>query len=172
MEAQVMTWSSHKLTTAAIAYALGLPVEGIVFATAASTYTDAIEFVLRLRHRGISHFWGIYLTLFLVAHFNLLNFNLTPPIPFLLEWLEWFALGCLLHLFEDAMSKSGIGLFPYSTRKIKLGELYVTGQISEYLVAFAIVAVCLGIKAWLVHTGQAVWKPEITLLRQLKIFFR
>ena len=154
-----MTWKNHKLVTVTMSYTTGLPVEGIIMVAAASIFPDAIEFILRLRHRGVSHFWVIYTLAFLIAHFNLIN--LAPPAPLL---LEWFALGCMLHLLQDAMSKSGIELYPGSRKKIILGQLYITKQNSEYAAALIMILVCLGIKTLQVSTGADVWKPGFVFI--------
>ena len=159
-----MTWRNHRFVTAAIAYVLDLPVEGIIVSVIASTFPDKLEFIfpVKLKHRGISHFWAMYLGLFLMAHFNFLKLN-----PSLSLLIEWFMLGCLFHILEDALSKSGVIFFPGTLKKIKLGELYATRSFSENLVAFVIVGICLGIKAWLVHKGLAVWKPRVVMLKDL-----
>ena len=152
-----MTWQNHKLTTAGITYALGLPLEGILVAVCASTFPDAVEFIFHSRHRGVSHFWGIYLLLFLLGYLNPFRLPLWAALL-----LEWFALGCLLHLAEDAMSRAGLEFYPGSKEhKIKLGELYVTRQEGEYLVAFLIAAVCLAVKFFQVRAGICCWRPEL-----------
>ena len=150
-----MTWKNHKLVTIAMAYTVDLPLEGIVVATLASVFPDAIELLLHLRHRGVSHFWIIYVIMFLIAHFGFADASVSACLA------EWFALGCLFHLFQDAMSKSGIELYPGSRNKIKLGQLYITHQASEYITALVIIALCLGIKALRVTSGSSVWKPGL-----------
>jgi len=153
-----MTWKNHKLVSIAITYAIGLPLEGIVVVAIGSIIPDFIEFVFKMKHRGMSHFWGIYALIFLFATYHVFQ----QPIVGLI--IKWTSFGCLLHLFEDSMSKAGIPTFPGSLRKIKLGELYITKQPSEFFLALSIVVLCIVIKIMKVYFGIDVWRPKILVL--------
>lgn len=49
------------------------------------------------------------------------------------EWLLWFGLGYLLHIFGDSLTKSGVPLFgPFSTRDISFTPM-ITGSMVETL---------------------------------------
>lgn len=50
-----------------------------------------------------------------------------------LDWLLWFGLGYLLHIFGDSLTKSGVPLFgPLSTRDISFSPM-ITGSVLETL---------------------------------------
>ena len=150
-----MTWKSHKLVSAAIAYAIGLPLEGIIAVTIGSITPDFIEFVFKIKHRGVSHFWGIYALVFLFATYHALQ----QPIAGLI--IKWTSLGCLLHIFEDAMSKAGIPMFPGTFKRIKLGQLYKTKYPSEAIVVLAIIVLCGLVKAIKIYLHTDTWQPVI-----------
>jgi len=159
-----MTWKNHKLVSIAIAYAIGLPLEGIIAVAIGSIIPDFIEFVFKIKHRGISHFWGIYALVFLFATYHAFQ---QPIIAGLI--IKWTSLGCLLHLFEDAMSKAGIPMFPGTFKRIKLGQLYITKQPSEIIVALSILAICVAIKMIKIHFGIDVWRPEILTINIINV---
>ena len=157
-----MRWKSHRIISAVAAYTMGLPVEGIIAVTAGSILPDLIEFLLRAKHRDISHFWGIYLALFLFFVYW----------PFSNDFLfsaclsKWLVLGCLFHIIEDAASKDGVPFFPGLNKKIKIGELYYTGTRSEFVTVICSVSFLLLLKTLLVLTENKSWLPSFLLAKK------
>ena len=151
-----MLWKSHKILSGAIAYTMGLPVEGIALVMVGSVFPDSVEYVFRSKHRGIFHFWLIYFIVFLLAFFK--GFS-----PVYLNFvLKWFSFGCLLHILEDSMSKTGVPIFLGMKKRLKL-KLYSTGRASEYVLLFVCVLIFFVIKTFKVKYGLDSWKPNIWL---------
>jgi len=160
-------WRAHEITSAAIAYTLCLPLEGIIAVAVGSIIPDFLEFVFkfRLKHRGITHFWGLYGIALLVVHY----YPFAQPL--IASLLTWFILGCLLHIFEDSMSKSGVPFCPgIHGHYIKLGELYKTGELSEFFTVLALLSGCLLIKFLNVKFAGDNWTPEILFYEEIKKF--
>ena len=154
-----MQWKSHRIISAATAYTMGLPVEGIIAVTAGSVLPDLIEFLLRAKHRDISHFWGIYLTLFLFFAYWPFSNNFW----FFACISKWLVLGCLFHIIEDAASKSGVSFLPGTNKRIRIGELYQTGTQSEFITVVLILIFLLLFKAVLVTVSGSDWLPRFIL---------
>jgi len=151
-------WKSHKITSAAIAYAFSLPLEGIIVVAIGSIIPDFLEFIFKfkLKHRGITHFWGLYAIGLLVIHYHPFSQ------PLITSLLTWLMLGCLLHIFEDSMSKSGVPFFPgIRGHYIKVGELYKTKDISEFFTVLALLSGCLLIKFLNVKFAEDNWIPKL-----------
>jgi len=117
-----VTWVNHKSTTFFLGFLLGFPLWGTVVATVCSVLPDAVEFALRLRHRGRLH--------------NPITYCFVLPLLLVLSpsglafWTAVFALfGIGLHLLEDWTSVAGI---PVGRGRAALG-LYRVGSPAEYL---------------------------------------
>jgi len=146
-----VTWVNHKSTTFFLGFLLGFPLWGTAVATVCSVWPDAVEFALRLRHRGSLHnplTYCLALPLLLVLSVNDLAF-----------WTVTFALfGIGLHLLEDWASVAGI---PVGRRRAALG-LYRVGSPAEYLPTAVLVGAVLMQREqfvqWLCSgTREATW---------------
>lgn len=103
-----MTWRNHALFTASLLWITGQAWPAIAVATMASTWPDRIEHVFGWRHRGVSHWPGLWLGLLGIAQLT--------PVPILRWGVLWFAVGSLTHILGDMLSKSGVPLlWPHRT---------------------------------------------------------
>lgn len=138
-----MTWISH--TTIATALALPFNPAAIPAAVAGSTAPDWLENIIRpfypVEHRKETHYLVLWLLLLLCSF--LIDIN---------NMLFWFALGGLSHIAADSLTISGIPLSPWHKTKfhlfggkIKEGDFYKfrTGDLSEYIIAFSMLAFAL-----------------------------
>lgn len=146
-----MTWVNHKSTTFFLGFLLGFPLWGTAVATVCSVLPDAVEFALRLRHRGSLH--------------NPITYCFVLPLLLVLSpsglafWTAIFVLfGIGLHLLEDWASVAGI---PVGRGRAALG-LYRVGSPAEYLPTALLVAIVLVQRErfvqWLSSgTREAIW---------------
>lgn len=138
-----MKWCNHKLTTFAMVYAATGGVVAASVAAVSSTLPDVLEFRGVIRHRTITHWPYLYLVpaIILISQFREQSAKLAPYI------FLFILIGCLCHLAEDALSKTGIPyILPYGPRAGL--DLYITGKPSEYFAAMILTGVSTWI-AWL-----------------------
>ena len=157
-----MTWKSHCIANAAVAWALTGRLEVAAAAMATATLPDQLEVLLPFgRHRGATHWLAVWLGVILTIPFYVQR-----------EWAvhcaRWFghvargwqashyvvgtlafglALGPFLHVLLDGCSDSGVPVAPFSRQRLKLG-LYRTHNfrwrwdISELLFLGGLILAC------------------------------
>lgn len=133
-----MTWYFHKLTTVSLVYAVSGDATASVIAGGASVLPDAIEFPFggALSHRTITHWPYLYLVLAVGFGFSLFVMD-----QVLMYFGFWVCIGCLLHVAQDSLSKTGVPfLSPFGQKKG--AGLYKVYSFSEFLVAVSIIVPC------------------------------
>ena len=135
-----MTWKTHCIANAAVAWALTNRLEVAAAAMVTATLPDQVEALLPFgRHRGASHWLAVWLGLIVVmpfwvqrrwdAHpaqmFEPLRRAWHPGGVFVGAVIFGLALGPFLHVLLDGCSDSGVPFAPFSGLKLKLG-LYRT----------------------------------------------
>ena len=136
-----MTWKNHRLTTFALAYAVAGGIFFSLFAMLASTLPDRLELWGLIKHRTVTHFWVLPVVVTLVLGVAARQSGIKPS-----SILLALVFGYAAHLFEDALSKSGIPVFgPWGSRA-GVG-LYVTGQASEWITAWVLILLSIGLAA-------------------------
>lgn len=147
-----MKWVNHLAiagaTTAVVSPAL-VPV-----ALLGSTAPDWLEWVLKamtgheVKHRGVTHYvlgWVVALAFAL----GLWDYH---------GIFAAFFWGGLTHVLADSLTVSGVPFSPHSDRRFHLfGGRLRTGESGEYVIAWGLVAVCVGI-AQLINTSGH-WYP-------------
>jgi membrane-bound metal-dependent hydrolase YbcI (DUF457 family) len=132
-----MRWVSHNALAFSAALLLKFPPLGIIISVLSSTFPDAVEFVLRLPHRGIFHSFYIYGIMYVVF-----LFLPSHPVVDLIRNNSlhvYFLTGVLIgHLSGDFVTITPIGILPGVRGSLKL---FQTGSVTEYLF---VVAVLLG----------------------------
>jgi inner membrane protein len=131
-----MTWKSH----VAIAAAVTIPFNPALLPAAAlgATAPDWSEWVLkffgiRVTHRGATHY--LIVPLGIIAISFIIDFQ---------NIIFWFGIGYLTHWIADSMTISGVPLSPYDRNKIHLfGGKLRTGDMTEYIISFSLLAVVL-----------------------------
>ncbi|QJA06837.1 metal-dependent hydrolase [Thermosulfurimonas marina] len=103
-----MTWRAHKTITFSAVYLITHSFPAALIAALSSVFPDFIEFVWwcgrvpRYAHRKGSHWFVPYLAAALLAFYGL---KTAPAFP---AWVAfgvlWFAVGCLAHIVEDALT--------------------------------------------------------------------
>jgi inner membrane protein len=155
-----MKWTTHKLLTGSLIYALtGNPLTAIV-AASGSILPDSIEgfpndsnrAAWQRRHRKRSHFFPFYLlpALFLYSYSTAHNFlpitvsnlsdyishivsnlNLQTCLPIFTYYLSILLFGALLHILEDALCGK-VPLFNPNRQSIGI-KLFYVGSSKEYV---------------------------------------
>ncbi|ARR01450.1 metal-dependent hydrolase [Campylobacter porcelli] len=131
-----MTWKSHT----AIAAAISLPFNpsALPLALLGSTAPDWLEWVLKflgkpVAHRTTTHYLIVPLGLILLSFF--IDFR---------DWLFWFGIGYLSHWLADSLTITGVPISPLDKSNFTLfGGRFKTGEPSEYIVAFGLLAISL-----------------------------
>lgn len=146
-----MKWKSHQAVTLVTVYALSGDWLSALAAMQGSIWPDAIEMVFPfLRHRGLSHWFPVYLMPLLIIKavtpwngkffypplLQLLPefFTQQLSIGFLITaFLFWSLLGALLHIPEDALC----GRIPIISpnQRFSFGRLFYVGSVKEYIFA-------------------------------------
>lgn len=113
-------------------------------AVGGAVFPDAAEFPFRfiLPHRTLTHWPYPYLAGTLALWWHYRNSG-----NLILYYVSFLLIGCLLHIFQDFLSKGGIPLKgPFSkTRGLNFYKIYT---LDEVFVTAGLVFTCLGI-AWL-----------------------
>jgi len=137
-----MQWKNHRLTTCAIVYSLTGSIPATAIATASSVLPDVMEARLLknislVKHRTLTHYPWLYLVPAVIL------WRLLQSGPNYVGYLVFFILvGCLCHLAEDFMSRSGIPLLTPGGKHTGL-NFYITKCPSEGFAALAIIALAL-----------------------------
>lgn len=141
-----MIWSSHRIVTGASVFALSQNLIGSFAAVSGSTFPDALDMTFPLKHRGISHWFVIYLVPLILDYYFLMDrylllrfpdfidlfsvFPLTFAIRYLIgNYLFWFFVGCLFHILEDSLT----GYIPIRSPsdKVSIYHPFYTGSSKE-----------------------------------------
>lgn len=173
-----MTWSSHKISTGAIAYALTGDLLATACALAGCVFPDAIEMTFQKRpkpgeprrfskhHRQLSHWpWSyviVFAALFAVDYFFSVKLSL---------YASFLVLGSILHLLEDSLSATGIPWkSPYGRRRGL--RVYKTFKMSETLTVFGIVALSLVAMKYRGFLDQQAFQTQLHELPRLLSEFK
>lgn len=128
-----MEWHNHKFTTAVSVYATTGNLELTIMSTVGSIIPDILELGGILNHRSYTHLYIIYLIPLFTVYITL---NINHYLFFIIGVL----IGCLIHIAEDSLSKSGVPYNIFDMKKKYALNLYTTHHASEYLITFAIIA--------------------------------
>ena len=131
-----MTWKSH----IAIAAAVTIPFNPAMLPMAilGSTAPDWSEWILkffgiRVKHRGATHYLIIPMAIIILSF--LIDFK---------SMVFWFGVGYLTHWIADSLTISGVPISPYDRNKVHLfGGKLRTGDMSEYIISFSLLAAVL-----------------------------
>ena len=126
-----MTWKSHIAFATAVTFPFN--PSAIPLAVIGSTAPDWSETILKffgiqVEHRGMTHYLSnplaiIFISLFLDYH----------------SFVFWFGIGYLTHWFCDALTITGVPLFPYTHHRVHFfGGVLRTGHIQEYILTFGL----------------------------------
>lgn len=142
-----MKWITHQTGAIAAGLVLQMPVLAVAAAFAGAVLPDMIDQSLSCLghtkkqrqkifnrvHRGNSHWFGWWLSLFVLA-------AALPPIA--RACVAGLALGATSHVLLDMLTTRGVPLLPFSHKgQLALG-LCSTGKIGEYVFLAALVAAC------------------------------
>lgn len=136
-----MTWIGHGVLAGVVTYSINAPPVGIGLAVIASSWPDRVESFGGLRHRGVSHWPGLWIGMLILSEFVREPFSVM---------LFWFGTGSLLHLLGDMLTPTGIPLILPFSRMRGIG-LFKTGSLGEML--FLAVTVALFI---IIHVRHLV----------------
>lgn len=147
-----MMGRNHRLTTAAVVLGLTGRIIPAAMAFLGSTFPDRVERLLtglmRVRHRGHSHFWIHYIALLGLCYSYLGKEALpdvipTDPVRLATYMLLWFLTGCLAHIAEDFVC-GGVPL--WSSKKPIGVRLFKTGSALETVFALAVSSFALWLR--------------------------
>ena len=130
-----MTWKSH--TAIALSFTLPFNPVAIFPATIGATAPDWLEYVLKIlgfqvEHRGFTHLWIVGIFFIIISFFwDYHNF------------IFWFGIGYLSHLFADGMTVSGVPCLLLNHRIHFFNSPFTTGQIGEYIFSYSLLAVSI-----------------------------
>lgn len=133
-----MTWYSHKVITASIVY--GVTEDGlcVIPALFGSVFPDAVEYFTsdnwHENHRKSSHWFMLYL----IPAILLLYFSMSFVV---VKVFMFFLVGCLLHIFEDAIT----GKVPSFKPDKKIGARIIKNGTLIELLSTLIIAVAVGV---------------------------
>ena len=165
----LVTWKSHCIANGVMAWALTGRPEVAAAAMMTATLPDQLEALLPFgRHRGASHWLGLWLGLILTAPScarrewsSYLSQVFSHHIPgwhlggmFVGAVVFGLALGPFLHVLLDGCSDSGVPVLPFSRWRLKRG-MYRTDSyrwrwdLSEPLFLSLLVAACAAF--WRIH---------------------
>ena len=157
-----MKWTSHRLITTSIIFALtGKPVP-CVFAYMGSTLPDSLEFILpesmRKSHRSHSHWWVYYAAFAAISYFVLHFYRVDVCSPMNLAYVNhmrhygnyaalcaalihpiifWLCIGALFHIVED-MVTAPVPLWTPHKKAAPLGVWFSAGSKKEFIFAFTV----------------------------------
>ncbi len=136
-----MRWANHKLVTLSIVYGISGGIVSAFAAMSGAHLPDLLEMNGMIRHRTYTHWVYPWVATILVL-LGLLCWLKTWP----LYIAFYVAIGGMLHLVEDFMSKSGLPFGHPEGRSFGLG-LYITKGEGEELTSLGLVSL-FGILAW------------------------
>lgn len=146
-----MKWINHEVVTGVIVYAATDDLLLTIYSMAGAIVPDKLEgmpgnadyWSWRSRHRGWSHWPVLYALLYGLIAWNEGNPDAAFRFGELAQIGQYFCIGALLHIAEDALC----GKVPFLLPSRKVGvKLFKVGSFTEYFVCIAIVAVCYGLK--------------------------
>ena len=147
-----MRWINHSATAFCVTMVVTAnPILSVIAATT-SAMPDQIEIFLPLsRHRRISHDILLWVPLMLIlTALTFIPFSSNPPVPMFMGMIRVFlaglALGVVMHLLMDGLSKSGI---PILGKYRFAAGCYKTFTMSEYVLSLGICLPCLAISSLL-----------------------
>lgn len=157
-----MKWTSHRITTLALVYALTRSIPAAAIAALGSVFPDAVEGhgdrdnplseqhrKWQARHRQTSHWFVIYAVVGIVSfvyagHHNPKGLDMARlDIEGLISIsAAWFSVGCLAHILEDLFC----GKVPGLMLKQRIGwQFFYLGTYREYMIVVGTVAVSLSV---------------------------
>ena len=155
-----MIWSSHRIITGVSVFALSQSLIGSFAAVSGSTFPDTLDMSFSLKHRGMSHWFVVYivplildfyfvmdryLILSFQDFFNLFHvFSFGEAVRYLIgNYLFWFFVGCLFHILEDSLT----GYIPIRSPsdKVSVYHPFYTGSSKEMIFVYFWSILCLGI---------------------------
>lgn len=147
-----MIWKSHYLVTGVAVFALTENILATAAAVHGSVLPDAIEFLFprkMIKHRGITHWWPVYLVPILIILSGFRAWGIDPLISLNEAWnmyisfqvldfirvilmnvLLWILVGACFHIVEDTLTGYIPFLTPYDRRKIHI--FFYPGAPKEY----------------------------------------
>ena len=142
-----MKWMTHQAAAVGMALVLHLPVEGVLASCFGAVLPDMLDQrVSRMTrnpqrtfnriHRGVTHWFGWWLALFLVA-------GLLPLPPHWRAVVLGVGFGALSHIVLDMLNPTGVPLHPFSRKNRFSLRLCSTGSVGEY-VFLGVMLVLLG----------------------------
>ncbi len=151
-----MKWLTHQSVGLAAAVAFKMPPVALVAVLAGAVLPDIIDRkaaaltrkpqrTFQRIHRGVSHWYGWYLLLFLLGLWG--SYDDLPHFLGNKDIRETLILVCLgigfgglTHVLLDMLTPMGVPLFPFVMGKRLSLSLCATGSIGEYI--FLVVALC------------------------------
>ena len=135
-----MTLLTHLASGAVAGKLLTDNIELIVVTTIGALFPDLFEMLLAGRnwkqffkiHRKFFHWWGFYVILLLVNFIFYFKYYI---------FINYFLYGCLIHLFFDLWTPSGIPVGPFGVKKVAI-PFCKTGSYKEFGV-FSILLILL-----------------------------
>ncbi len=129
-----MIWRNHAIFTASLLLINDQPWPAVLVATLASSWPDRIESIFGWRHRGVSHWPGLWLALLGVSYW--IRDTIVAYV------LYWVAIGSLTHILADFLSKSGVPLL-WPHRNVRGLGLFRVGSFAEQMFIVFWLALCV-----------------------------
>lgn len=168
-----MIWQSHRVITGVTIFLTTQSAFATFAALSGSIFPDKLDIGLSLKHRGVSHWWPIYLLPLPLVYFFWISQYLLLPFPDYLNlvlhyptsvtirllsgnWAFWFLIGSLLHILEDAFT----GYIPLRTPKdwFNIYRPFYTGspQETHFVIVYSLICLLLiGARVW--QTGTFIF---------------
>ena len=142
-----MTYRNHMLINLSAALWLNASLENTGVLVLSSVFPDLIdyytlnEYTWWEEHRGLSHFWALYIAGYIAGT------TLLPPQS--LEHFLYLITGCLLHIFMDFLTPMGIPVLTPSRRRSIF--LFKTGSFKETFFTLCVFSLSVYLKGrmWL-----------------------
>lgn len=142
-----MKWNNHKLCTFGTVLMLTGNIAGAFISMCTSCLPDRLEgrppdqksdsnayWQWRKRHRGYSHWLALYVVLLVVYIYGCRFANMNKVYSVAYAYGVFLFLGCILHIFEDAVCGKVAWLLPGQKHGIRL---FKVGSWQEYFFVFA-----------------------------------
>ena len=133
-----MKWVNHEIVTGVIVYGATGDFLATAFSMAGAIFPDKVEgkpganyWSWRARHRGWSHWPGLYIAILAIMQLGLL-----PQGADVERGATFICIGALLHIAEDAFCGKVPLFLPWQKVGIKL---FTVGSVTEYLFSMAVV---------------------------------
>jgi len=142
-----MTYRNHMLINLSAAFWLNASLENTGVLVISSVFPDLIDYYTLTpqtwweEHRGLSHFWAVYIAGYIAGTI------LLPPQS--LEHFLYLITGCLLHIFMDFLTPMGIPVLTPSRRRSI--SLFKTGSFKETFFTLCVFSLSVYLKGrmWL-----------------------